>query len=245
MNVIQLIKKELADGHDEVNAKGQTNFFKEPIKTHGWRSGDVTKLANKYFDKEWSKEVVFDLCELLWQDSYMEPAFIACNWSLRFHEQYTKNDFKLFESWVFKYINNWATCDTFCNHTMGTFIIMYPEFIKELKRWSKQESRWIKRASAVSFIIPARQGLFLNDIFEIADNMMDSKDDLVQKGYGWALKAASLSEGFVKQTTKAKEEHCKKVYDFVVARKSSMPRTAYRYAIEKMPEEMKKKAMKK
>jgi len=88
----------------------------------------------------------------------------------------------------------------------------------------------MRRASAVSLIIPARKGLFLDIIFEIANSLMLDKDDLVQKGYGWMLKAAS-------------ESHQQEVFDFVMKKKSIMPRTSLRYAIEKMPEEMRKQAM--
>jgi 3-methyladenine DNA glycosylase AlkD len=90
----------------------------------------------------------------------------------------------------------------------------------------------MRRASAVSLIIPARNGLFLNDIFEIADTLLYDKEDLVQKGYGWMLKAAS-------------QAYQKEVFDFVIERKATMPRTALRYAIEKMPQELRKKAMEK
>jgi 3-methyladenine DNA glycosylase AlkD len=101
-----------------------------------------------------------------------------------------------------------------------------------LKQWAKSANRWVKRASAVSFIIPARKGLFLNDIFEIADTLLMDKDDMVQKGYGWMLKAAS-------------QAHEEEVFDFVMNNKGIMPRTALRYAIEKMPIELKSRAMEK
>jgi len=57
-------------------------------------------------------------------------------------------------------------------------------------------------------------------------------DDLVQKGYGWMLKAAS-------------EAHQEEVYDYVMKNKAKMPRTALRYSIEKMPDALRKKAMEK
>jgi len=41
------------------------------------------------------------------------------------------------------------------------------------------------------------------------------------------------------------QAHLKQVFDFVIARKDRMPRTALRYAIEKMPKELKAKAMEK
>ncbi len=95
---------------------------------------------------------------------------------------------------------------------------------------TQSENRWMRRASAVSLIIPARKGLFLDAIFEIADKLLLDQDDLVQKGYGWMLKAAS-------------ESHQQDVFDFVMKRKAIMPRTSLRYAIEKMPKELRKQAM--
>lgn len=73
-------------------------------------------------------------------------------------------------------------------------------------------------------------GNFLKDIFEIADTLLLDPDDLVQKGYGWMLKAASRT-------------HQKEIFDYIIKKKTIMPRTALRYAIEKMPKELKIKAM--
>ena len=90
----------------------------------------------------------------------------------------------------------------------------------------------MRRASAVSLIVPARHGKFLKEIIEIADLLLLDKDDMVQKGYGWMLKEAS-------------KKHQQEIFEYVVAKKDIMPRTALRYAIEKMPNELKVKAMEK
>jgi len=108
----------------------------------------------------------------------------------------------------------------------------YPEFIAKLKEFARDENRWVKRAAGVSLIIPARKGLFLNEIFEIADILLMDKDDMVQKGYGWMLKAASQASQ-------------QAVFEYVMSKKTVMPRTALRYAIEKMPDDLKKKVMQK
>jgi 3-methyladenine DNA glycosylase AlkD len=80
--------------------------------------------------------------------------------------------------------------------------------------------------------VPAREGRYKKDIFEIAQLLLNDKDDMVQKGYGWMLKACS-------------KPFPEEVFRFVMERKEIMPRTSLRYAIEKLPEEMKKEAMKK
>lgn len=165
----------------------------------------------------------------------MEESFIACNWSYYLSKKYGAEDFKVFEKWVANYVSNWASCDTLCTHAIGTFIEAYPEYLANLKLWARSKNRWMRRAAAVSLIIPGKHGKFLDDIFEIADILLLDKEDLVQKGYGWMLKVAS-------QVNQANQ---KKIFAYVMKNKDIMPRTALRYAIEKMPEDLKKKAMQK
>jgi len=88
----------------------------------------------------------------------------------------------------------------------------------------------MRRAAAVTLIIPARKGKFLGAIVDIADRLLLDQDDLVQKGYGWMLKAAS-------------EAYQQEIFDYVMQNKAVMPRTALRYAIEKMPATLRSRAM--
>lgn len=233
-SILSDVRTELHTLSDGNVKKSGERFFKEDVKLYGIKSAMVEKIAKKYYAnvKERQKREIFNLCEELWRSGYMEEASIACTWSYALRKKYTKSDFKIFEKWVKNYVTNWATCDTLCNHTVGTIVELYPQHIAKLKKWTQSKNRWVRRASAVTLVVPARRGLFLGDIFEIADLLLIDEDDLVQKGYGWMLKAAS-------------EAHQKEVFDFVVKRKNVMPRTALRYAIEKMPQELRKKAMEK
>jgi len=230
--IILKIRQELMENIDSNIISSGQNFFKEEIKLYGVKTAVVGKIAKQSFSqiKYFPKIKIFELCEVLWQSAYMEESFIACNWSYFINKQYHAQDFIIFENWVDKYVANWASCDTLCNHTIGTFLEMYPEYLANLKEWAKSKNRWMRRASAVSLIIPARAGKFLEDVFEIADILLLDTDDLVKKGYGWMLKAASQS-------------HQAEVFQYVMHRKKKMPRTALRYAIEKMPKELKTEAM--
>lgn len=232
--IIKEIREELRLSADEKTFKTSQNFFKEKILFYGVRVPVVNKIGKAYYSKieGKSKKEIFELCEELWKSGFIEESFIACNWSYSLKKQYGPSDYEVFERWINKYVNNWASCDTLCNHTVGDFIMMYPDYIEKLKGLSISSNRWARRASAVSLIIPARKGLFLKEIFEIADILLLDKDDLVQKAYGWMLKSAS-------------EAHQKEVFDYVIKHKKEMPRTALRYAIEKMPLELMKIAMEK
>ena len=231
-NIIEQVRHELINNSDEKTKESGKSFFKEEVRLYGVKTIIVSKISKQVFKsiEKLSKKEIFDLCDQLWKSGIMEESFIACNWAYAINKQYSEDDFPLFERWVDEYVTNWASCDTLCNHTVGTFLEMYPLYIERLKDWTKSQNRWVRRASAVSLIIPAKKGLFKEEIFEIADNLLLDADDLVQKGYGWMLKSLCT-------------KHEDDVYRYVLSKKDIMPRTALRYAIEKMPTARKQEAM--
>ncbi|HEY9123168.1 MAG TPA: DNA alkylation repair protein [Bacteroidales bacterium] len=231
-NFLQNLRNDLHSKKDETFQAISRRFFKEEIKCYGIRASVITKMSKALSPqiKERPKKEIFALCEGLWKSGYLEETFFAANWAYAIRKTFEPDDFKTFKRWIDNYIYNWASCDSFCNHTMGAFIEMYPSFLKDLKKLAVSENRWTRRAAAVSLIIPAKKGLFLEDIFEICNILLPDKDDMVQKGYGWLLKAAS-------------HKHPIDVFDYVMSKKETMPRTAFRYAIEKLPKDLRQKAM--
>jgi 3-methyladenine DNA glycosylase AlkD len=232
LKMIDNVRKELLVNSDEKTKKSAERYFIGGIKSYGVTMPDVNKISKTFFKdiEDKSKLNIFMLCNELWKSGFIEESIVACNWSYNVHKQYVAGDFNVFDSWVNNYVGNWASCDTLCNHSVGTFIEMYPDSLAALKNWAGSDNRWVKRASAVTLIVPARKGKFLDDIFEIADILHADKDDMVQKGYGWMLKAAS-------------QAHPQEVFNYVMKNKSTMPRTSLRYAIEKLPAELKTLAM--
>lgn len=233
-SIIYELKSDLVKNSAGEYRKSSERYFRENVKLYGVKATDLHKLETLHYkaltDK--SKANIFKLCETLFESGMMEEALIACMWSDRVHKQYHMDDIRVFEKWVNKYVSNWAVCDTLCCHSVGDLLMMYPPLVERLGDWARSANRWSRRASAVSLILPARKGLFINEIFIVAEILLSDKDDMVQKGYGWMLKEAS-------------KPHLSEVYDFVLRNKLSMPRTSLRYAIEKMPAEMKAEAMRK
>ena len=230
--IIKTVKARLIENIDEKTQSTYQRFFKEQVLYYGVKMSVVNKLASEYYKQidHLTKGEIFVLCEELLKSDYGEEAAIAFKWAYRLNKQYEAKDFYLFETWLEKYVNSWAKCDEFCNHSVGALVERYPEYVQELKRWTRSDNRWMRRASAVTLVMPVRRGLFLDDVFEIANILLIDDDDLVQKGYGWMLKEASRL-------------HRQEVFDYVVKHKAVMPRVALRYAIELMPQDMRKAAM--
>ena len=234
MSIVNQVRRELQENIDPKTKQSTSSFFKEEVKLYGVKATIVTKIAKKYFQqiKQLDKDTIFGYCEELLKSGFSEEAFVAYRWSDYLKKRYEPEDFAVFEKWLNTYVSNWAECDTLCNHTLGTFVDKYPKYLENLKKWTQSKNRWIKRGAAVTLILPARKGMFLDDVFEIANKLLQENDDLIQKGYGWMLKEAS-------------KQHQNEVFDYVIKNKEKMPRTALRYAIEKMPENLRKEAMKK
>ncbi len=232
--ILAQLRKDLAANADPQTQKTFQRFFKEQVKYYGVKTPTVGKIAMNYWKqvKTLDKQAIFGLCEELYRSDYTEEAFVVSNWLPNYVDNLEPGDLATFKTWIECYINNWAKCDGFCNHTIGDLIQKYPQILGEVKTWAKSKNRWLRRASAVSLIVPAKKGDFLQDALEICDVLLTDGDEMVQKGYGWLLKEESRT-------------HQREVFDYVVKNKSVMPRTALRYAIELMPKELKVKAMEK
>ncbi|WAC05059.1 MAG: DNA alkylation repair protein [Methanoregula sp.] len=232
--LITQIRNELIRNADPKTQQNFQRFFKEEVRYYGVKTGPVVKIAKKYWNeiKSRDKKEIFSLCEELYKSGYCEEAFVVSTWAALISKRFEPSDIRTLRHFIDSYITNWAACDGLCNHAVGNFIEKYPEYVKELKDWTRSENRWVRRAAAVSLIVPAKHGKFFDDVLEIADLLLTDNDDMVQKGYGWMLKEAS-------------RQHQQEVFDYIMRNKKAMPRTALRYAIELMPKDLKAEAMRK
>ena len=230
--IVEQAREDLKTQIDARYKKSTQRFFKEPVSYLGVRTPTVRQIGKKYWPqvKNLSKKEIFDLCEQLLEGQYNEEKTIAFQWAFRPKRQYSPNDFPRFERWLKKYVTNWGLCDDFCTHALGELVLQYPQLVKQTYAWAKSKNRWLKRAAAVVLIYSIRQKDILKEVFRVSQKLLRDPDDLVQKGYGWLLKEAA-------------NRYQKPVFAFVVENKSQMSRTALRYAIEKMPSNLKKQAM--
>jgi len=156
--------------------------------------------------------------------------FLAFEWASKVQKEFVAGDFRKFEYWLKCYVDNWGKCDHLCCSVMGPLVLRFPELVSKTHKWTRSKNRWLRRAAAVSLIIPVRNRTLLDDVFETADVLLLDKDDMVQKGYGWMLKEAD-------------NKYPEVVFAYVMKHRRVMPRTALRYAIEKYPAYERKRAM--
>ncbi len=232
MDLLQSIDKELKENVDLKYKEWAIRYFKEEVNPICVRGKIVDRIGLKYFKeiRHFYKKQILNTCEQLLETGQDEKISIVFDWAFRLRKNYEESDFKIFARWLKKHVSNWASCDDFCTHAFGYFILKFPEFLKDVRKWTKSNNRWNKRASAVILIYSNRKDKNIEFAFKIADILLKDSDDLVQKGYGWMLKEIS-------------NIYPKKIFEYVMKNKKDMPRTSLRYAIEKLSVNLKKECM--
>jgi len=198
----------------------------------GDKFAGLTTPESKMIAKKYSNLLnLEDLTELL-KSKIHEERIIAI---ILLKEKYKKGDEKIKEK-IFniyigniKHINNWDIVDISAEHIAGDYLENKKKDL--LYNFSKSEILWERRISIMStfgYIKKGKPQLTL----ELAEMLLEDKQDLIHKAVGWMLRETGkrCSQGLL-------EEFLKKHY-------KRIPRTALRYAIEKFPEELRKKYLK-
>jgi 3-methyladenine DNA glycosylase AlkD len=206
--------------------------FREPVRPFGVRVATVRTIAERALAALEPRDVerVWRLCDALGCSGWLEESYVAGYWAQAMADAYRPADVHVFGRWLDSWVDNWATCDALCCESVGRLLESAPQVASTVAAWAASPNRWVRRGAAVSFVRPARRGLHLGTVLRVADALLEDRDDLVRKGYGWMLKSASHA-------------HPDEVFAYLMARRHVMPRVAFRYALESMDPERRDRAM--
>jgi 3-methyladenine DNA glycosylase AlkD len=123
-------------------------------------------------------------------------------------------------------INNWDLVDVSAP-TIGQYLVTTKNPMPLLRKLAKSESLWERRISMIFTFSFLRAGE-LEPTYEIAGRLLNDDHDLIHKAVGWMLREMGKRDPLLLRT-------------FLTQYSSKMPRTALRYAIEKLPERERKK----
>lgn len=125
------------------------------------------------------------------------------------------------------YCNNWDLVDSSAHHIAGAY--SFETGGAFLPAMACADSLWRNRIAMVAclYYIRKRQ---LEPVFDIARLLLGHRHDLIHKATGWMLREA----GKVSQPA---------VYAFLRDHYTELPRTALRYAIEKYPEDERRRIL--
>jgi 3-methyladenine DNA glycosylase AlkD len=124
-------------------------------------------------------------------------------------------------------INNWDLVDASAPYILGDHLITRSR--RPLYRLAKSKSVWERRMAIVATLMLIRHGETA-DTFLIAEKLLADPHDLIHKAVGWALREA----GKISQSN---------LLSFLERHYASIPRTTLRYAIERFPQQRRKRML--
>jgi 3-methyladenine DNA glycosylase AlkD len=223
--VLEAIHSELIAVCTDKMREGQSRYFKEKVKFLGCSLPQCNKIADHWAkrlkDEGWSHDDILTLAEELLKAGSWEEGAIALELVARRKGEFRESDFSTFERWLSEYLNNWAHTDSIAPHIFGELVERYPNLTERIFKWTKSPNRWMRRASAVTYVLHARHGRFHDVVYKTADVLLGDDDDMVRKGVGWMLKCASQADE-------------KGVVEYLMNNRNKTSRLVLRYATEKV-----------
>ena len=122
-------------------------------------------------------------------------------------------------------INNWDLVDSSAGEAVGLSVLERDE-LDVLEKLAQSESLWERRIAIVATFAHLRAGA-VEPTLRIAQLLLGDRHDLIHKATGWLLREVG------KRDEAALER-------FLDRHAATMPRTALRYAIEKMPPDVRR-----
>lgn len=192
-----------------------------------------TKIANKYYKNLPDDDVLF-LCtiEPLIYESDIRLFSIATQWLKKRKTVLDMKHMSIYEKWIDEGIHGWGECDQFCYRLMNPMLVKYPEVYDYIKKWTDQDNFTYKRIGLITF--NGSSGTVASSfeaIEEIVNKLKTDDDKLIQKAVGWVLKDCY-------------KKHPDALESYLRAHVHSMSRTTFRYALERMPKNLKQALMK-
>lgn len=123
------------------------------------------------------------------------------------------------------HVNNWDLVDATAPY-LGDYLVDQPDAIEFLENLARHEDLWHRRTAIIfTFAFQKRGDLFAT--LHVSELLLADSEDLIHKAVGWALREVGKKDLAL-------------LRKFLEQNGSEMPRTALRYAIEKMSESERK-----
>lgn len=223
IDVTTKLVAELKAGSDQADAVFLQRFFKTGPGEYG--EGDsflgvrspVVRAAVKKYHKELSLADIQGLLDNKWHEVRI-AAVVAMN--LQYPKSMQKTElYNLYMRNVGKGINNWDLIDISCPHIVGAYL--YDKDRTPLYELAKG-GLWQKRTAIISTFYFLRENEPI-DTYQLAEILVYERHDLLQKAVGWALREMGKRDGAL-------------LRQFLDKYAATMPRTALRYSLEKLPQ---------
>ena len=231
-DVIASLDDALRSASSEALALSLQRYFPEPVAALGVSNAVVAKIAAGAMAR------APELGPIEWADvadrfarrgRYHEHMMLASALMAKLarHPDPERHRLLSMTAWLERDVRNWAQCDDLCIKSLYAYFQRRPELLAGVIEWGGSASPWLRRASNVIMVkfVGRSQAVELAAMLANCARLLADADPYVQKGIGWLLKVAS-------------QHQREAVLAFLREHQAQISRPTLRYAIEKLPEEL-------
>jgi 3-methyladenine DNA glycosylase AlkD len=190
------MRRVLKDGGSAPHAEEVQWFFKEEVKSRGWRTAEMRKVALRFrrtILKEAGLPFLVQVADKLFRGRVLEEKVFAVLLLEKLADGLSDKEFKLLEAWLPR-ITSWADHDGLVHYLIAPMIVAKPARAARVFRWARSSNRWHRRAACVALIQGTRRKMFFPEIVALSNTLLNDKDDMVQKGLGWLLRETAKAD---------------------------------------------------
>lgn len=214
-------------------AQGAMRFFKTGKGQYG--EGDVfigvTAPELRSLSKAFQELSDPHITALLRSRIHEERALALAIWARQVQQADPKRQLQIAQQYQkhFAFVNNWDLVDMSAPYLLAG--VTRAVLISRMRRWAKSEHLWTRRIAMVGTLMFICQG-DARPALQIARLLMRDEHDLIHKATGWMLREVGKHCG----------EHT--LTGFLHKYAHQLPRTALRYAIERLTPAQRRRYMK-
>jgi len=172
----------------------------------------------------WSLSDALMFADALMSDRYLEVKAVGLEVLARYRRDFAPVVLVRCKRWLERNRStNWATTDEMCGVVIGPVLVRHPSLMKQMGGWASHENMWVRRASIVGLLPAIRRGetkAAVDLVYDIAERLHPDPHDLIHKAVGWALREAGKVDPV-------------RLERYLRANVRAIPRTTFRYAIER------------
>jgi 3-methyladenine DNA glycosylase AlkD len=235
MSVADNVKKELKKASNKEYAKQAAYFFKTGEGQYGEgdifigvRVPDAKAIIKKYHKDAEMKDIDILVASPIHEERMAGVSILVHKFSDKKKSEAEKKTY--FDYYIKNgdRFNNWDLVDLSAPKIAGKYLLERDR--KVLYTLAKSTSIWRRRIAIICTHTFIKNG-DIDETFKLSELLFSSPEDLMHKAIGWMLRETGKID-------------MKRLKAFIIKNYEKIPRTTLRYAIEKFPENERKKFLK-
>lgn len=180
---------------DPVRAKNEKKYLKSSLHHYGVTVPSLRKLTKTWLKnhQDYSIDDVLAVSQVLWEGKSHEEKMVAIFLLVyRSSELTFKKHFKHVDHMV-KTAEGWAQLDMIAAWLCGSLYEDDNESMaKVMRKWNKSNNFWVRRASVLTLLGPARNSRSHFVLFEeLSVPLLSETEFFIRKALGWVLREVS------------------------------------------------------